>query len=904
MNILKAREEMMFGKTIYDMNLRVADYGRVSTDKDDQLNSLENQVKYFDDFIGNVKNWTHVRSYADEGISGTQVYKREQFLQMIEDARLGKIDLILTKEVSRFARNTVDSIKFTQDLLGYGVAVLFISDNINTINPDSEFRLAIMASMAQDEVRKLSERVKFGIKRSLKDGKIVGGNAYGYTKKDGILYIDEEKAVVVRKLFELYATGEYGFKRIGEILASEGYYTKKGKVFADTTLKKMIKNKKYKGFYTGNMSQVVDYKTHKKVANPESEWIQYKEPEKVPPIVSEELWEKANAILNKRNSHWAKTVLNKEFFLENRTYTSKIFCKEHNTTFIRTASCKYKENPIWQCNEYLRHGIKGCETPRLYEKHLDYIFKNLLSRFIENKEKTLNNILQDYITLIKECNSSSDIEKMKEKVKEQETYKERLLDMSLRKMISDEDFQIKNNKISEEIKSLKTEIVKLEANMENPTYYKNIVKDIKDYLTTKIDLDNNLHKYFNIFVDKVFVSKVNNNRKHIKLEVLFNFKSPNDIIELNYEDKDKPTFPKSEDTTFDIGNVSLPLKNNRNYNINLSFDNDFLRQKFLLTARKESWSLYENTYKFIENPLNGKKSTQILEVHTTSDFTYNGEIYNIAQDFITPKKCLSFVSNHVKGNRRINNKLYDINTNSYKNLITNKDAEIVQFYNEIEDYVLRKDSKIIRNYLKKGVTFKFNKRIMEVMIKEKELLITFLKDVKPYDTENRLFIRKGYENCALCYAIYVNNAESVNYALKLFNSLYEVIIDPYKDNYVNNLLKEISNNIKEIDRSIKAKKLNKGIMFCANRNFTMIEKRKYGLHIRLLPVEDKDNILGVVGRSTLEPLCRFFKVREEKDIELVMPLIKESFYKTKYPAYDIKNGLNKFYIGKDANYVK
>ena len=136
-------------------------------------------------------------------------------------------------------------------------------------------------------------------------------------------------------------------------------------------------------------------------------------------------------------------------------------------------------------------------------------------------------------------------------------------------------------------------------------------------------------------------------------------------------------------------------------------------------------------------------------MHTTSDFTYNGEIYNIAQDFITPKKCLSFVSNHVKGNRRINNKLYDINTNSYKNLITNKDAEIVQFYNEIEDYVLRKDSKIIRNYLKKGVTFKLGRRIMEVMIKEKELLITFLKDVKPYDIENRLFIRKGYENCAL-----------------------------------------------------------------------------------------------------------------------------------------------------------
>jgi len=587
MDILKARQEMMFGKTIYDMNLRVADYGRVSTDKEDQLNSLENQVKYFDELIGNVKKWTHVRSYADEGISGTQVYKREQFLQMIEDARLGKIDLILTKEVSRFARNTIDSIKYTQDLLGYGVAVLFISDNINTINPDSEFRLTLMASMAQDEVRKLSERVKFGIKRSVKEGKVGGGYLCGYNKKDGVMTINEEQAVIVKKLFELYATGEYGFKKIGELLAKDGYYTKKGKVFADTTLKKMIRNPRYKGFYTGNMSEVIDYKTHKRIYKPESEWVKYKDEENIPPIVSEELWEKANAILKVRNKHWAKTVLNKEFYLENRNYTSKLFCKEHNTTFIRNANSKRKENPVWQCNEYLRHGIKGCATPILYEKHLDSIFINLLGKFIDKKEKTLDDVMQDYTNLVKECNSSSDIEKLKEKVKEQETYKERLLDMSLRKLLSDEDFKIKNEKISNEINLLKTQIIKLESNLESPLYYQNVINNIKNFISPKLDIENNLHKYFNILVYKVFVSKVDNNRKHVKLEVIFNFKSPNDIIELNFEDKDYPTSPKGNDTTFEIGNLNLPLKTNRNYNVNLSFDNDFLRQKYLLSANEE-----------------------------------------------------------------------------------------------------------------------------------------------------------------------------------------------------------------------------------------------------------------------------------------------------------------------------
>ena len=215
MDIIKARQELTLGKTIYDMKLRVVDYGRVSTDKEDQLNSLENQVNYFNDMISAVKNWTHVGSYSDEGISGTQVSKREQFLKMIEDARLGKFDLLVTKEISRFSRNTLDSIHYTQLLHSYGVVVYFISDNIQTINPDSEFRLTLMASMAQDEVRKLSERVKFGIRRSIKDRKVGGSGIYGYIKKDCKLTINEKEAIVVNKIFSLYSSGEYGLKRNG-----------------------------------------------------------------------------------------------------------------------------------------------------------------------------------------------------------------------------------------------------------------------------------------------------------------------------------------------------------------------------------------------------------------------------------------------------------------------------------------------------------------------------------------------------------------------------------------------------------------------------------------------------------------------------------------------------------------
>ena len=161
MDIKKAREDLRKGKTIYDMPLRVVYYARVSTDKDDQLNSLENQQNYFEEMIMENKNWVFCGGYIDEGISGTAVKNRDKFLKMIEDATLGKIDMIVTKEISRFSRNTLDSIKYTRELLSYGVAVLFVNDNINTVMPDSELRLTIMASMAQDEIRRLSGR--FGV---------------------------------------------------------------------------------------------------------------------------------------------------------------------------------------------------------------------------------------------------------------------------------------------------------------------------------------------------------------------------------------------------------------------------------------------------------------------------------------------------------------------------------------------------------------------------------------------------------------------------------------------------------------------------------------------------------------------------------------------------------------------
>ena len=190
-------------KTIYEILMRVTFYARVSTDSEEQLNSLTNQVSYYEEMINKNSAWSYVTGYVDEGLSGISTKNRENFHRMIDDAKAGLFDLILTKEISRFARNTLDSIQYTRDLLSAGVAVFFQNDNIKTLDEDSELRLFIMSSIAQDELRKLSSRVKFGHQQAIKEGVVLGNSRiFGYYKDKGKLVIDETKAPMVRQLFE------------------------------------------------------------------------------------------------------------------------------------------------------------------------------------------------------------------------------------------------------------------------------------------------------------------------------------------------------------------------------------------------------------------------------------------------------------------------------------------------------------------------------------------------------------------------------------------------------------------------------------------------------------------------------------------------------------------------------
>jgi len=536
MDIKKAREDLRKGKTIYDMQLKVAYYGRVSTDKDDQLNSLENQQNYFEDMIRENKNWIFTRGYIDEGISGTAVKNRDSFLKMIEDATLGKIDLLLTKEISRFSRNTVDSIKYTEYLLKQGVIVYFLSDNLNTIQEDAEFRLTIMSSMAQDEVRKLSERVKFGINRMIKDRKLIGGNLTGYYKKDGRYEINLNEAPMIKYLFTTYASGSIGLKKIGEELAEMGYVNSKGKPYCQTTLAKMLSNPRYKGYYTAKLSEVEDYKTHKKKKLPKEDNIIEKD-DRIPPIVSEELWDKANLLHEKRKKLPSRHVLNSEEHIKKYKYSAKLFCKDCNSIFIRSGGSNRALNPTWACRTYKVDGVSKCESPIIKESYLDKIFVDVFTDFIKHKKDYLGQVLSEYKNIVKNFTTDIDTEDINRKIDQIEKQKDKLLDLSLKGIIDDFEFKKRNDKFNQELFSLQKQIDNSQNQNLEEDRLRTKLKEIENCLTTKLDIKENLPFLVNLLVDKVIVEKVNNDRKHVRLYIYFDFNAPDIDIDLDMNDK-------------------------------------------------------------------------------------------------------------------------------------------------------------------------------------------------------------------------------------------------------------------------------------------------------------------------------------------------------------------------------
>ena len=518
MDLYTVRNNIMKGIPLQELNLRVCFYARVSTDKDEQLHSLTSQISFFNDYITKVPNWDFVGSYIDEGISGTQVKKREEFLKMIEDANRDKFDLILTKEISRFSRNTLDSIKYTQELLSNGVGVYFLNDNINTILPDSELRLTIMSSIAQDEVRKLSERVSFGMKRSIDNGVVLGcSNIYGYKKNKGKLVIDEVQAKMIKVIFDRYANTMDGLSKVSRYLFSLGYKSRTGRKIDPTILTRIIENPKYKGYYCGHKSKVLDYRTKQKKKLNESDWIIYKDYNNVPPIVSEELWERANIKLKQRQKSFTNRVVNKEVFQNRYTYSGKIYCGCHNLTYHRSSAGKRKNNPVWECQVYRRESLKGCSNPRVFEFELDVVFKDAFNKLLKIRNTIFDEILNECRNYLESNNNEVEIKSLESKISLFNNKKAKLLELVMEEYLSKEDYKKQIVLINEDLSICQSKMNELKNNKKGKNYIENKINEIKNVLENCLEDNECYSDVFNELIDKIIVHKQSD--KQIKLDI-------------------------------------------------------------------------------------------------------------------------------------------------------------------------------------------------------------------------------------------------------------------------------------------------------------------------------------------------------------------------------------------------
>lgn len=530
MNILKIRNEMRNGKSIFDIPLRVTFYARVSTDKDEQLNSLENQVQYYTELIQSKPNWAYLPGYIDEGISGTSTKNRNSFLRMIQDAKAGQFDFIITKEISRFSRSTLDSIRYTQELLEHDVGVLFQNDNINTLEPDSEFRLVVMAGVAQDEVRKLSERLKFGFRQAIKNGHVLGNDKlWGYDKKDCVLTINETEAKVVRRIFHLYANERMGIRRISQQLYDEGFTSRKGNAFNVLTIRHILENPKYKGWYCANKSQTVDYRSKRKIFLDESEWVMYPDPS-IPAIVSEELWNRANALYKRRSAQMMSHQSAAEF--HNRyPYSGKIICEEHGTSFHRQVLKGSKgEKEVWQCRVYRNRGRAGCSAPHLRTSELDQIMAQIFDQLAQDKSAIVTAVLKIIQTVPNGHDYRQDAKRVEAEIDSIYAKKDRLLEMSIEGALSTAEFKQRNDAFNQHIHELERQMGHLRAEEEKSQISVEQLEKIKAALEAELSFQNGVNSALVTTILDHIVVKKGSTREEVHLDIYLKFGGPCGVV--------------------------------------------------------------------------------------------------------------------------------------------------------------------------------------------------------------------------------------------------------------------------------------------------------------------------------------------------------------------------------------
>lgn len=487
------------------MKRKVAIYARVSTEHEAQINALENQIQYYDNILEQHPEWELVGRYVDEGITGTSVKKRKNFLRMMEDAKNGMFSLILTREVSRFARNTVDTLQETRKLKSYGVEVYFTEDNIRTSDDtDGELRLTLMATLAQNESKKTSVRVKAGQKISFENGVLYGnGNILGYDRDGRELVVNPEQAETVKMIFNMYHDG-MGCKQIAYELEKRGRVTSTGLThWQPGTISRLLRNSFYCGKIVYRKQYVPDYLEQKKINN-------YDEVDKIEimgkhePIISEELFNDCQRRLD------AKTVnrlRGKHAINPPKSAYARILKCQCGSNFERRKWHKYKDGRIrygFECYKQKNHGsyrtrlkkgldTTGCCTTKMFpEWKLKIVAHWLFNDLWKERDKIINRAIEMLNATIKDENVVDYTDEVKELNKKRKKYEEKLsnlVELRVEGDISKEVYEEKKGAFKKQIEYIDSELLK--RDVKNSAIVSNVKTQIQlltDLLEKKYDV--------------------------------------------------------------------------------------------------------------------------------------------------------------------------------------------------------------------------------------------------------------------------------------------------------------------------------------------------------------------------------------------------------------------------------
>lgn len=509
--------------------MRVAAYCRVSTDSEEQLLSYNSQVTHYKNLVESNLEWELAGIYADEGISGTQTEKRTEFQRMINDAVDGKIDLIITKSISRFARNTLDTLQYVRLLKEHNVAIQFEKENINTLTMNGEMLLVILSSLAQQESESISSNVKMGLKMKMKRGETVGFSGclgYDYNPLDKTFIINEEEAEIVRFIFGRYIEGAGAFV-IAKELTKLNYKTPKGNTqWGEGTVRGIIKNEKYKGDMLLGKTFTVDPLTHRRLDNmgEEEKYYIHNHHES---IITEELFEEAQKILHIRSSkHNGKGRTDK--YSKKHAFSSMIKCGFCGSTAIRRiwhSGTKHEKN-IWLCVKFVKEGKKSCpDCKGLDEKIIEQSFMDAFNMLCNKNRDVVEEFLADIESSLGNIDTAKELKDIRKEIDSIEMKLQKLVDMLLDEKMDKDTYEMKYMQLSKKMEALKNNRMQMQLSLDGSNDLEKRIRTFKSIFDKKEPLVEFDRYVFESIVAQVIVGKVDEKGNKDPYHITFIFKT-------------------------------------------------------------------------------------------------------------------------------------------------------------------------------------------------------------------------------------------------------------------------------------------------------------------------------------------------------------------------------------------